>query len=672
MTRTLVLTLFIALAALTADVAAQIVPPPANSTVIDFDDLAAAPDIFTMPGPLSTELADRGVTFSGFGTNGGGVVEYTGAGQSPPNTLVFQTAIVMLNGGLASTPETLAFYPPIRSLQFLSETGGTPCEDTMVVFIEPFLVGGTSLGVTNFPVEADTRQIVVGPFPDPGVDKVVLTSTHTCGTGFLAGVEIFTVDDLAFVPIYPESDCGKAQLKAAGTLANAQTKCHAKAIATGTPVDGACLAQASAAFAKAFPKAAKPGDCVNEDGSLVESLTGNFVFDLVNAVTGGAPGPDICDAAELKAASQKAAGVATCYGAAAGQGDSPDVRCMDKAHRKFSRAIRQCASADEIASLEARVDEFVQSLARTSTVVSTTTTTTETTTTSTTLAPPLGDHLLFTTTAGTANCGGAKLDPPADAPFSGEIDSDTAGTTKLKDLGLGCLYIGGGIAQIPASQTPENADNILESPDGSSLVASSGTGPRDCSKGPAATKHCVNNPAVSCTSDADCAGVLSACAPDASCFFGPPVPINGFPTSCVVNTFAEDASGTIDTATGASTVNINLSSRVFLTLGLPSACPQCVAGTCNYGDNAGGACTTTNAALTSLDCPPGSGTFVSVLPVNLSPLTTGPNVKTAAESGPGPSACRRRGASARPARRRAISPTACRTPPSSSATSASR
>src|SRR5262245_45165457 len=50
-------------------------------------------------------------------------------------------------------------------------------------------------------------------------------------------------------------------------------------------------------------------------------------------------------------------------------------------------------------------------------------------------------------------------------------------------------------------------------------------------------------------------------------FFGPPVPVSGFLTTCVVNSFATDGNGTFDLSTGASTVSINLASRVFLTLG---------------------------------------------------------------------------------------------------------
>ena len=163
------------------------------------------------------------------------------------------------------------------------------------------------------------------------------------------------------------------------------------------------------------------------------------------------------------------------------------------------------------------------------------------------------------------------------------------------------------------------------------LVASLGTSRADCTTGPQPTQHCVNNPSQACSSDADCAGFLGACAFDPTCFFGPPVPVSGFPTTCVVNSFATDGSGTLDLLTGESSVSINLASRVFLTLGQPTPCPQCLGGTCSYGENAGQACTTTNVNQTSLDCMPGAGSFVATLPVNLTPLSTGTATQTAAD-----------------------------------------
>src|SRR5262249_40318675 len=180
------------------------------------------------------------------------------------------------------------------------------------------------------------------------------------------------------------------------------------------------------------------------------------------------------------------------------------------------------------------------------TVPTTTTTTTTSTTTTTTQPPPLGTNLSFTTVVGsdcTTEANGGT------GPFSGNLFSDTGLTTPIQTLGLGCLYIGAGASSEPRSLIPETSSSIFETTDNVNLVASLGTSRADCTTGPQPTQHCVNNPSQSCTTDADCAGFLGACAFDATCFFGPPVPVSGFPSTCVVNTFASDGSGTIDTTT---------------------------------------------------------------------------------------------------------------------------
>ena len=95
------------------------------------------------------------------------------------------------------------------------------------------------------------------------------------------------------------------------------------------------------------------------------------------------------------------------------------------------------------------------------------------------------ESLKYTTAAGTTGCGGAGFSSPASPPFSGEIDSDVACTTKTFDLGASCLYIGGGSAStVPPGATPAGASSYLDVGAGNTLVASNGTGMRDCTKGP--------------------------------------------------------------------------------------------------------------------------------------------------------------------------------------------
>ena len=280
----------------------------------------------------------------------------------------------------------------------------------------------------------------------------------------------------------------------------------------------------------------------------------------------------------------------------------------------------------------------------TSTAASTTSTIATTTTSSTTTTTMGAMSLKYTTAAGTTACGGAGFSSPAGAPFSGEIDSDVACTTKTFDLGSSCLYIGGGSAStVPPGATPAGASSYLDVGAGNTLVASNGTGMLDCTKGSSTTaKHCVNAnaPQPTCTSDADCGGTAGACQPVENCLFGPPLAIQNpaVPSlaTCVINVIATDASGTSDPTTGAASVDIPLVSRVYLTGNEAAPCPQCSGGTCSAGPNSGMPCTTNattgNPATsnTTHDCPPeeGSGLFNGALSVDLNPLTTGSSSKT--------------------------------------------
>jgi hypothetical protein len=626
------------LAALVSSASAQIIPAPLTATVVNFDDLTLNGEI---PFPIVTDryTVSAGVTFAGFGQNSGGLFnpDFGTPGIpaiSPPNVMYFVSAFPVVTGGLAQSPETLTFYPAISHFQFDTSTLGADCEGTMVVFVNAFDADGNLVGSSSTTATSNGETISLD-FATPAT-RVVVSSTHTCGTsGLFVGVEVFSMDNVAFVPVaQPASRCVQSILDAAGKKAKAQSSCYAKALQNGVEVDAACLQKATDGFTKSFNKAQGLGDCQTDaDVGTVESAVDSFTASAVQEVTGGAPGPDVCFGKKVTSIGKKAQSFTKCFSTAAKKGTVASEDCAQKAAKSFNSSLKQCGTPTQLKPIEELVDQFGTSLARTLTVPTTTTTTTTTSTTTSTTAPPLGQHLAFTTTPGTANCTiGPTNDPPTPAPpLSGEIDADTAGTTKISDLGLGCLYIGGGAATVAPSQIPENATTILDSTDGMTLTASFGTGRDNCSRGPVSTAHCLNDPTVVCTSDGDCTGLAGSCAPDAACFFGPPIPINGFPPSCVVNTFASDASGTLDLLTGASSVSIALSSRVYLTLGSPTNCPICDGGACNYGANAGQPCTTNNVTGTSNDCIPNPGTFVGAIPVNLSPLTTGTITQTAAD-----------------------------------------
>jgi hypothetical protein len=257
--------------------------------------------------------------------------------------------------------------------------------------------------------------------------------------------------------------------------------------------------------------------------------------------------------------------------------------------------------------------------------------------------------------------------PPAAAGFSGAIFNATTGGTKLNDLGLSCLYVGGaGNTSTAPNANPDGPTTVfgvsscsgagnntlnLAGNNGSGAVAANGNGwggnpiGVDCSFGPYVTKHCTVNNAI-CTSDTDCGGAAGSCNPDPRCIFGPPLPVPAGPTStCVLNVIRVTPSGTVDKAAGSSNITLPLSSYIFLTgntdkycrngaagnvvgsfgkctndagcgagspLGtcaIETACPTCdnavtLVNHCISGPNHGQACTPVGLKKTSPDCLP--------------------------------------------------------------------
>src|SRR5213080_4831657 len=169
----------------------------------------------------------------------------------------------------------------------------------------------------------------------------------------------------------------------------------------------------------------------------------------------------------------------------------------------------------------------------TSSAAPTTTTSSAAPSTTSTTCAPSGLSLKYTTTAGTTSCGGAGFSSPASAPFSGEIDSDTACSVLIDDLGSACLYFGGGNqslngAPYPPVTTPAGATSYLDLGCPGQLVASNGTGKLDCTKGSGPASECVNagtcvggpSPGATCFSRQECnAACTDAGTPAACCTF---------------------------------------------------------------------------------------------------------------------------------------------------------
>src|SRR5262249_33277402 len=272
--------------------------------------------------------------------------------------------------------------------------------------------------------------------------------------------------------------------------------------------------------------------------------------------------------------------------------------------------------------------------------------TTTTSTSSTTTTTQAFTKLSFTTAIGTTSCGPAGLGTPPPTPVSGELDSDTGCATKIVDLGLGCLYFGGGAATVVAGgKIPDSATSFLNISGPGTLTGSPGTSNQNCTLGAGPGRHCINNNSLPvCATDGNCGGAAGSCALDANCYFGPPLPIlSPAPfaalTTCVLNAVQTAASGTFDAASGNSSVSLPLSSRVYISGNTASPCPKCLAGHCDPGwktntnttsPDTGAACTPVGSLLTTIQCRPSLPGFQAPLPVDLTPLTSGVASKTVA------------------------------------------
>jgi hypothetical protein len=237
--------------------------------------------------------------------------------------------------------------------------------------------------------------------------------------------------------------------------------------------------------------------------------------------------------------------------------------------------------------------------------------------------------MTFTIGSGTETC-----TFPAAPPFAGQVD-DLAGV-KREDLGLGCLYVGGGAGTlVPPLKLPDGGQSVLAVAGLGGLgevtvTSSDGSGPADCTKGAGPGRHCLNgHPGTdtmgACTTDADCGGRIGACDLDANCFFGNPVPLPlGTISQCIMNAVAEDVCGSANLVANTTNVSAALSARIYATGNAASPCPQCVAGTCTAGQRQGMPCSGgVGSANTTIECPPRNIDFFARLSVDLSSLDTG-------------------------------------------------
>ncbi len=154
------------------------------------------------------------------------------------------------------------------------------------------------------------------------------------------------------------------------------------------------------------------------------------------------------------------------------------------------------------------------------------------------------------------------------------------------------------------------------------IGACDGSSDTDCTFFANVGSHCSSDGSVACTDTTQCP-VGQTCVITT---YGPPLPLSsgGIPV-CVVNRFAGDVTGSYDTASGASEIQVPLNSLVYLGTDVNRPCPICDCGaadpqTCTIGqagtcsDNPTRSCTVQGTGPfgpTSNDCTPNPASNIS-------------------------------------------------------------
>jgi hypothetical protein len=414
--------------------------------------------------------------------------------------------------------------------------------------------------------------------------------------------------------------CQAAKMKAAGKKASCELSVEAKAASKATSADfSKCVAKYQAAWTKA-----ELGTCATTgDQATIETKVDGFVARLNSDIALNPPSK--CQAAKLKAAGKRASCMLGVEAKALTTATTPD---FTKCDAKFDGAFTKADAGSDCGATTGDAPGIKSQVTA------------------------LDDDVACELDAGPAcNCGGS----PATLSFTTSLGSGNCGEVEnnsgaqLKTLACNTLHTGGG-----------GADTITTVPD----------------YGTTKTKtSCCRSKfvALSAATSVDTGSNRNCSA--AGCLYGPPLPIVTGASLCVINTVAQPAAGYAYCDAGSTTLDIPLSSALYLTLdSLPNRCndssggafvgqacttdancgsatghhcvadpavqpcPICNPNTlvCNGGPNNGMACTpgellvTGSQWPTSHDCPPPSIDLIGALSIPYV-LSTGTSSKTSVD-----------------------------------------
>jgi hypothetical protein len=167
----------------------------------------------------------------------------------------------------------------------------------------------------------------------------------------------------------PASGCAGPKVKGAGEKADEKLQCHGQAAATGVTVDAACLGKAEARFSTTYAKAEVRTDCVTvSDASTIETKVDAFVDDLVTELR-PVTTASLCAESKFEATAHKTSKQLVCLGNIARDGLPSEPDCGALANALFSKTFSKfesgggdCLTTGDMATIEAKVDAFVNDI----------------------------------------------------------------------------------------------------------------------------------------------------------------------------------------------------------------------------------------------------------------------------------------------------------------------
>jgi hypothetical protein len=447
--------------------------------------------------------------------------------------------------------------------------------------------------------------------------------------------------------------CAGAKALCVGKHAKALLQCHQRAENRGAAVDPACVQKADAKLLACVGKAeAKPPCLTVGDGTALVNGGDAYVQYVVPQLDPSYPTPILnkCSAAKKKAVADTVARRLACLSRAFKRAPGEvDPDCLAEAEAKLAAGIAHaetktpCLTTGDTAALETGVDTF------------------------------FADRLAALSASG-PGCGNGVNDPgeacDASAPSWGwsacgpgflctacncacptryEIALDAAEPESVLDLGWS------GIGHRQELSTGNTLTLAVSGCD--TAVRPCGTctlsGPIANRPGTIANRRCTNDTSIHCTSDTPCTGGGGTC----EYFFGAWHPRSGGGVGvCIAHQLDGSVGGSVEVETGDLTLSSTIKRRYYNAIQIDRPCPRClddpipndgvVNGTCDGGPRNGMACDGNATApsypdfgVTSLDCPPAPGGFITEVTL---PLTSSTDqvVKTVTAASPncGPAA----------------------------------